>query len=355
MKARPVFLLIVFLCVSFSSSAGKSKQAGNQSSGVTAATAALRYATFVGRSSSDVATSIAVAADGSVYVAGTAAATSTNGHSQAFVAHLSADGSTLLYLAYLGGNGDTDARALAIDAAGNVYVTGETRAHDFPVRNALQAHCSTNGAGVCSGNVFLTKLNFAGSVIFSTYWGGSGEDGANAIAVDAKGYIYIAGSTTSTNLPVFSALQGTAGGGSDGFIAKFANDGSRVVFATYFGGSLADDVRALAVDAAGYVYVTGQTQSVDFPTEKALHGFCKLDAQNKCNGEAFVAKVAPAGNSLVYSTYLGGSNGDAGNAIAADAAGNAYVAGFTGSADFPLFQAYSSKFQGQSKAFVRHN
>src|ERR1700732_4398487 len=173
MRSRPCRALFVFLCVSSSLSARTTKQTSTPSTGTVTTVPTLAYATYLGRTSLDIGRSVAVGADGSVYVAGVAAATSANRHGEAFVAHLSADGSTLLYLVYWGGSNDTEARALALDSAGNVYVTGETRAPDFPVRNAVQAHCNVNVAHGCLGNAFLTKLNPDGSVAFSTYWGGS--------------------------------------------------------------------------------------------------------------------------------------------------------------------------------------
>ncbi|MGH9774912.1 MAG: SBBP repeat-containing protein, partial [Candidatus Acidiferrales bacterium] len=271
----------------------------------------LVYSTYVGRSSADAARSVVVGPDGSLYLAGITAAATPSGHSEAFVAHLSPDGSTLLYIVYLGGNDNTEARAIALDAYGNAYVTGETHASDFPVRNALQPSCSLNAQRKCTGEAFLVKLHPDGSVAFSTYFGGSGEDGANAIAVDAAGDIYLAGATTSTDFPVFKALQSTSGGGVDGFVAKFSGDGSRVLYATYLGGRGADEVRGIGLDASGNAYLTGLTQSVDFPALKALQPSCHLDPTNKCRGKAFVTKIAADGSAILYSSYLGGSGSDA--------------------------------------------
>ena len=350
MRVRFALFLSLLLLTSTSLSARKSKQAGNASTGTPAA---IIYSTYVGRTDSDTAQSVAVGADGSLYIAGLAAAAGApSGRGEAFVAHLSADGSTLLYLTYLGGSDDTVARAIAIDSSGNAYVTGETHAIDFPVRNALQATCSLNTAHQCAGDAFLTKLNADGSVAFSTYLGGSGEDGGNAIALDATGDIYIAGATSSTDFPVFEAVQTAPGGGGDGFVAKIAGDGSRVLYATYLGGRGADEIQSIAVDGAGNAYVTGATSSVDFPAVKAFQASCRLDSSNKCNGEAFVAKLSADGSALLYSTYMGGSGGDVGNAIAVDAAGNAYVAGVTSSVDFPVHNAFQSALKGSSEAFV---
>jgi hypothetical protein len=356
-QLRPVTLvLLIVFSLLFTSPlllAREKQQTGSQSSNSAATTPAVMYSTYVGRTPADIAHAIATGADGSVYVTGLLAPTAaTQNHSEAFVAHIASDGVTFLYMVTLGGNGDTEARAIAIDSAGNAYVTGETRASDFPVHNALHATCSLNTTRECSGDAFLTKLNPDGTIAFSTYLGGSGEDGANAIALDASENIYIAGATFSTDFPVFKPLQSTSSGDGDAFIAKIAGDGSRVLYATYLGGRGADEARGIAVDAAGNAYVTGETQSADFPTVKAIQAFCKLDASKKCNGEAFVAKLSPDGASLSYSTYLGGSGGDAGNAIAVDTSGNAYVTGATSSADFPLQNAFQAASLGARAAFV---
>src|SRR5262249_11729463 len=160
---------------------------------------------------------------------------------------------------------------------GNAYVTGETQAPDFPVRDALQAACSLNSAHRCVGDAFLAKLNPDGSLAFSTFLGGSGEDGASAVTLDAEGHVFVAGGTASVDSPVLEPAQPIHGGGGDAFVAKIAADGSRVLFATYLGGEGADEARGIAVDASGGVYVTGSTRSSDFPTERALQTGCRPD------------------------------------------------------------------------------
>src|SRR5271163_483249 len=219
----------------------------------------LNYAAYVGRSVNDKVNGIALAADGSTYVSGIAPAMTASGQDEAFVAHISADGKSLLYMTYLGGTGASEARGLAIDATGLAYITGATKASDFPVQNALQASCSLNAANVCEGEAFVAKLNPDGSLNFSTFLGGSGIDAGNAIVLDAAGNIYVAGSTTSTDFPIIHAAQSSTGGRGDAFIAKITGDGLHVVYATYLGGTGTDEALGIAVDASSSVYVTGQT------------------------------------------------------------------------------------------------
>ncbi len=312
----------------------------------------LNYAAYVGRSVNDKVNGIALGSDGSTYVSGIAPAMTPSVQNEAFVAHISADGKTLLYMTYLGGSATTEARGLAVDAAGYAYITGFTQATDFPVQGALQPSCSLDAKEVCEGQAFITKLNPGGSLNFSTFLGGGGTDAGNAITLDAAGNIYVAGSTTSTNFPIVHATQVSSAGKGDAFVAKIAGDGSQVVYATYLGGSGADEALGIAVDGNASVYVTGQTESVDFPTENPLQALCALNSSNQCAGEAFVTKLTSDGSSLVYSTYLGGSGGDSGNAIAVDAAGNAYLAGATSSQDFPLLSPLQKQAKGTTQAFI---
>ena len=312
----------------------------------------LNYAVYVGRSVNDKVNGIALGSDGSTYVSGIAPAMVASGQNEAFAAHISSDGKTLLYMTYLGGSATTEARGLAVDAAGYAYITGFTAAYDFPVQGALQSSCSLDAKEVCEGQAFITKLNPGGSLNFSTFLGGSGTDAGNGIALDAAGNIYVAGSTTSTNFPIVHAAQVSSAGKGDAFVAKVAGDGSQVVYATYLGGSGTDEALGIAVDGNASAFVTGQTQSVDFPTENPLQAHCALNSSNQCAGEAFVAKLTPDGSSLTYSTYLGGSGGDSGNAIAVDAAGNAYLAGVTSSQDFPILSPFQKPANGTSQAFI---
>src|SRR5882724_5773859 len=181
---------------------------------------------------------------------------------------------------------------------------------------------------------------------YSTYIGGSSMDTVTSLAVDNSGNAYLAGWTVSTDLPTVNPVRAQNGGGVDAFVAKLGPGGNTLIYCTYLGGRGDDRAFGIAVDPAGNAYVTGWTASPAFPT--------LTPAQSTIGGgkDAFVAKLNPAGNALIYSTFLGGAATDSGNAIAVDAAGNAYVAGGTYSFNFPTASAYQSTNHGQQNAFV---
>jgi len=298
----------------------------------------------------------------------------------------------LVYSTLLGGTGacaagticvgDSWANAVAVDSAGNAYVTGMTEAFDFPTSSSafqtankeLCANTSEScpGAGNSeNGTAFVTKLNTDGTaVLYSTYLGGTnpanwGEQGF-AIAVDAEGNAYVAGETASPDFPTTAgALQAAKKESANyqaGFITKLNSSGSGLVYSTYLGGSDNDVIYGIAVDNQGRAYLTGVTYSLDFPTTpNAFEPQAKADlaiSGNAGGATGFVSKLNAGGSSLVYSTFLGGSTGEAGVAIAVDGSGDAYVGGITGSQDFPVtagaFQLnnYASIELGNSTGFV---
>jgi uncharacterized repeat protein (TIGR01451 family) len=257
------------------------------------------------------------------------------------VTKLNASGSALVYSTYLGGSYYDYGQGIAVDASGNAYVTGGTGSTDFPTANPLQAAYGGNG------DAFVAKLNAAGSaLVYSTYLGGSGGEDGLGIAVDASGNAYVTGVTESTNFPTANPFQALYERGGDAFVAKLNAAGSALIYSTYLGGIDPDEGFGIGVDASGNAYVTGYTGSTNFPTANPLqaHGG---------NGDAFVAKLNPAGSALVYSTYLGGSNDDYGYGIAVDASGNAYVTGRTQSTNFPTANPVQAAYGGgQFDAFV---
>jgi hypothetical protein len=197
---------------------------------------------------------------------------------------------SLLYGTYLGGSGDDRGFGIALDGAGNVYVTGETSSTNFPTVNALQP---TYGGG--SYDAFLTKYNSAGRMVYSTFLGGSGDDGATSVAVDAAGNVFLTGYTTSTNFPTQTAIQAANGGGSDAFVAEVDASGTRLDFSTYLGGSGDENTNTdqthsggIAVDAHDNIYVVGRTDSTDFPTAQPIQPALAAPGY-----DAFVSEITP--------------------------------------------------------------
>lgn len=254
----------------------------------------------------------------------------------AFAMKLDPTGTKLVYSTYLGGSGSDLGYGIAIDSAGRAYITGRTDSFDFPIQNALQPRF----AGLT--DAFVTVLNPTGEQLeWSTFFGGSGDDSASAIALDAAGNIHITGTTHSPDFPLQKPTQAHLGGtNGDGnaFAAVLKGNGSAAILSTYLGGSSYDSANAVATDPAGDTYIAGQTSSVDFPTLNAIQSTLAGTA----NG--FVAAWNGQTGALEYSTFLGGSGTDSVSAVAADAAGDAYVAGSTSSADFPQKYAFQSSF-----------
>ena len=255
---------------------------------------------------------------------------------------------TLVYSTYLGGSSEDRGNGIAVDSAGNTYVTGKTSSSDFPTVNAMYG--SNNGGGYYGYDAFVTKIDASGtSLLYSTYLGGNKDDWGHSIAVDSAGNACVAGETSSSDFPTANAIDGSYNGGfTDAFVTKVAASGTSLLYSTYLGGMHYDYAKSIAVDSAGNAYVTGDTWSSDFPTKNAIDG-----SFNGGYSDVFVTKVAASGTSLSYSTYLGGSDRDEGNGIAVDSAGNAYVTGLTGSTNFPTVNAMYGSLNGvYSDAFV---
>ena len=254
----------------------------------------------------------------------------------AFAMKLDPSGGKLVYSTYLGGSGSDLGDAIAVDSAGRAYIAGQTDSFDFPILNALQPHF----AGL--RDAFIAVLSPTGMQLeWSTYFGGSGEDSASAIAVDPAGNVHLAGRTGSPDFPLHQPTQSYLGGtNGDGnaFAAVLKGDGSAAILSTYLGGSSYDTAGAVATDAAGGTYIAGQTYSVDFPTLNAVQSTLAGTA----NG--FVAAWSGQTGALLYSTFLGGSGSDSASAVAVDSSGAAYVAGSTTSPDFPSKYAYQYSF-----------
>jgi hypothetical protein len=327
----------------------------------------LVYSTYLGGSGStqgqgDVGNGIAVDAAGNAYVVGTTtsldfpvsahpfqrhntAALDGNGKT-VFVSKLNAAGTALFYSTYLGGTGGDSGYGIAVDPVGHAFVTGATYSTNFPVTcGAFQTINPSTAAG--APTAFVTELTPGGTeLVYSTYLGGSGNpvdldplgDAAQAIVVQA-GKAYVTGYTHSSDFPVTDNAFQTqfAGSGTIGnaFVTELNAAGTGLVYSTFLGGSgsngTGDFGNALAIDGSGDIFVTGTTNSSNFPVTQG-----SLQTNYLGSATAFVTELNPDGSDQVYSTFLGGSGGDSAQAIAVDSAGSTYVGGITSSADFPL-------------------
>ena len=303
----------------------------------------LVYSTYLGGSGGDAGNRIVVDAAGNAYVTGQTSSTNfpttagvfqttLRGSQNAFVTKLNASGSGVVYSTYLGGSGSDSGQGIALDAAGNAYVVGDTTSSDFPTTpGAFQTRKPTAGDAM---NAFVTKLNAGGTaLLYSTYLGGSGGVGelGTAVAVDSSGDAFVTGDTTSRNFPTTpGALQTTLRGSSNVYVTKFNANGTGLLYSTYLGGGMYDFGNGITINNAGNAFVTGSTSSGNFPITPGAYQSRLIDSS-----AAFVTKVNPSGTALVYSTYLGGSSGFLHYAdafgIAVDAAGNAFVSGSTNS------------------------
>ncbi len=362
----------------------------------------LSYSTFFGGNNGTTAWAVAVDTNGFVYVAGQTFSTKftnwsvpngaypTNFHGgtltgDAFVAKFDNLGTNLIYFTYLGGSADDLASSIAVDGQGHAFVTGSTDSPDFPITNAIPGHTNIGGTysktfGSYPTDAFVAEINTNGTnLIFSTYLGGSGMDGANGIALDSSNNIYVTGFTFSTNFPATNAIPYHLAGrtntvldhlactnsvyfNANAFIAKIGPGGSPLVYSSYFGGNNFDVGEGIAVDSSNFVYVTGFTASTNFPTTNAVvqqlvwtnvvvtqqntnyipvtnyvwDGYLLNGTTNHTSTyDAFVAKFDSTGTNLLYSTFLGGTNNDVAYAIAVDNLGAAYVTGWTISSNFP--------------------
>lgn len=320
----------------------------------------LIYSTFLGGSDQDIANAIALDKSGNAYVAGSTRSADfkvlnsiypyqggvcgNQNCTDAFVSKINAAGTALVYSTYIGGSGDDAALAITVDKNGNAYIAGQTASANFPT-TAGAAQTTFGGTGAQGyGDGFVAKLNAAGSALmYSTFLGGSNDERAEGIALDANNNAYVTGGTQSADFPTQTGaylkncpLHGNVCAAA--FVTKLNASGTARTYSTFLGGTGpgVDEAFAIAVNS-GAAYVTGVAGSTNFPTTlKAYSRRCGTDGL--CNGatDAFVTKVNGTGSGLVYSTYLGGSDYDAGKGIAVDRFGNAYVGGGTHSNDFPV-------------------
>lgn len=304
------------------------------------------YSTFIAAQKGPfISNSLTVDPTGAVLVAGFAEVTCTDFPIQnaLFADMPGADGfllrltpaGALDFSTYFGAEGYDDATAVAVDSLGNIAITGATSSANFPLRDAFQAQ--KRGLG----DAFLTKLSPNGQqILFSTYFGGDGDnDYAFGVGFDPNFRVYMMGRTNSTNFPTLNPFSASNGGSHDAFVSKFSSSGA-LIYSTYIGGSGFENPTGFAVDSTGAAYIAGGTDSPNFPLMNASQS-------SSLQGSGFITKLNPAGNTLAFSTFLGGSGQDSIDSLAL-ANGEIWVTGFTNSSNFPLavkpFRDFSSSF-----------
>ena len=313
----------------------------------------ISYSSYLGGSRIDQITAVAVDAAGAAFVSGWTDSQNFpvlssirvfSGSVDAFVAKIGPSG-TLEWATFIGGSGDDRALGVAVDPLGNSFIVGYTTSTNFPTVSPLQA---TKSGG---RDVFVTKLNPAGSaIVYSTYWGGSGNDQANGVAVDAYGQPYVVGDTDSANFPTKFPWQSALGGLRDAFHFKIGVNGT-ISYSTYAGGSGDDRGMTVAITDTLTPYIAGCTSSNNFPTARARQ------PNNAGGQDAFVIRFNSDADNVIFSTYLGGNGGAVGqpecaNSITVDPYNNVYVAGVTGSTNFPHKVAVQNELNGLIDGFI---
>ena len=319
----------------------------------------LVYSTFLGGASDDYGHGVDVDSSGSVYVTGytessdfpaTTGAYDTlyNGTGDVFVTKLNASGTGLVYSTFLGGASDDYGHGVDVDSSGSAYVTGYTESSDFPA--TIHAFDTSYNGFM---DVFVTKLNSTGTgLVYSTFLGGTSYEYGYGISIDSSGCAYITGGTGSSDFPATAGAYDTScNGNQDVFVTKLNSTGTGLVYSTFLGG-ISDDVGfSVSVDSSGCAYVTGLTESSDFPATAGAY-------DTSCNSifsflDAFVTKLNATGTGLVYSTFLGGIDNDYSHGISIDSSGCAYITGETESSDFPATtDAYDTLYNGMVDVFM---
>lgn len=317
------------------------------------------YTTFLGGASEDSGNGIAVGTNGLIHLIGTTSSSNfptsdeavapvedktLGGDRDAFVTTLDSAGGAMTYSTYLGGTLNDYGNGIALDVTQNLYLTGYTESQDFPRVNARDAILGGNS------DAFITKLNADKTTMYSTYFGGSGADVSNAIAVDSSGNTVITGRTSSQqDFPTLGSARPPAFGGGlrDAFVTSLTPSGAQLNYSIYLGGNRNDEAMSVAVDGEGSAYVTGVTESTNFPTP---NGYKRVFQGG--GTDAFVSKINLGGTLLEYSTYLGGTSDEAGQDIVVDSENSAYAIGSTTSYDFPNKDALQATRNGDKDAFV---
>ena len=320
---------------------------------LTSAGNAIVYSTYWVSTGFEEGTAVAVDPANNAYISGNTSAANfptqtpfqaaLAGGTDAFMTKFSVAGNSIVYSTFLGGAADDRAFDMTVADDAAVFVTGSTTSANFPTMTPGVQPALAGGR-----DAFLTHFSLAGNaLLYSTYLGGSGDDEAFDITIDAPMNAYLTGRTSSTNFPTATPFQSIYGGGlNDAFATKISPSGDAIVYSSYLGGSGDDQGQGIDIDGFTNTFVTGSTKSTDFPVLVPIQG--SLDGSS----DAFVTKVNLAGSAIIYSTYLGGSGADEGMGVGVDLVGSAYVAGFTESTDFPTMTPFQSVFGGVRDAFV---
>jgi hypothetical protein len=313
----------------------------------------LLYSTYIGGTGSDIGRAIAVDDVGDVFVTGNTTSTdfpvtslgfqtTLAGTSDAFVLRLGSAGDSLIWSTYLGGSSDDQGNAIVLDSADNVYLTGETNSSNFPIAGVPYQSALVGGA-----DAFVSKLTSNGhELLLSTLYGGVANDFGRSIAVDPSGAVAVAGNTEGELPLTLNAAQPIFGGVQDAFVTYFDAQFSTLVYATYLGGSVGDAVGGVALDTTATIYVSGTTDSDNFPV---TGGALRTVFDDR---EAFVSKINPFTGALLWSTYLGGSGEDEATSVTVDILGRVHVSGATDSANFPVVDPLQGSLAGADDAFV---
>ncbi len=335
---------------------------------------ALVWATFYGGSGIDYARTLTTDSSGNLFVTGLT--TSVNfplqypgigpyfqgtiggeGYYDAFILKFSNSG-VRQWATYYGGNVNDYGYSITTDATGNVFVVGITLSNNFPLQDAGGGayYQSSNGG---NEDVFILKFTNTGVRQWATYYGGVGTDYGTSIATDASGNVFLTGYTYSTSFPLFNPggsvyYQGTFGGWSDVFLLKFTNSGVRLL-ATYYGGNGGDYGNCLTTDVTGNVFMTGKTESLNFPLQNPGSGAYFQNSSGGLN-DAFILKFTNS-CTRIWATYYGGDSNDYGTYLATDVSENVFITGYTSTANFPVFNPGSGAYyqgvkSGREDAFI---
>ena len=316
----------------------------------------LLFSTLLGGERNDEGYGIALDNAGDIVVAGIAYSTQfptvnainpkALGGGDSFIAKFNAPDYRLAYSTYFGGNGNDEIHALAVDGAGNAYVTGLTTSNNLSTKDVFQPQFKSQDA-------FVAKLNADGSKLeFCSYLGGTSYERGRAIKLAADGTIWVGGYTTSANFPVSTdAFQPKMSGDSDAFLSQLSADGQQLLYSTFLGGTKpaglgGEETTAIAIDRDGAVLAAGVTMSADFPVVR------KIQDWGGGKQDAFLVKFAADDRHVVYSTFLGGSGDETAEALAVDSGGGVYVGGQTASADYPTLGAMDNKLSGSNDGFL---